>query len=147
MPTRDWAKVPAGLFHYFHQRWAVSICDALNAGRLPDGFYALLEQHSGVLIPEVITLERASPIADRLFPSGGLAVAERPPNTRFVSQSAGEDLYAAKADRIAIRHPLGDIVSRTCRSSCVPASTCSLRLRRRTFRRGKAARSVSVNWS
>jgi len=111
MPIHDWARVPAGLFHHFHQRWAVAICDTLNAGRLPDGFYALLEQHSGALIPDVITLERPLPITDRLFPSGGLAVAERPPNTRFVSQSAEEDLYAAKADRIAVRHPLGDIVA------------------------------------
>lgn len=93
MPIHDWARVPAGLFHHFHQRWAAAICDALNAGRLPDGSYALLEQHSGAL------------------PLGALAVAERPPNTRFVSQSAEEDLYAAKADRIAVRHPLGDIVA------------------------------------
>jgi hypothetical protein len=90
MPIHDWAKVPAGLFHHFHQRWAVSICDALNSGLLRDGFYALLEQH---------------------FPAGGLAVVERPPNSRFLSQSAEEDLYAARADRVAIRHPRGEIVA------------------------------------
>ena len=33
MPIHDWSKGPAGLFHHFHQRWAISICDALNAGR------------------------------------------------------------------------------------------------------------------
>ncbi|HKI20867.1 MAG TPA: DUF4058 family protein, partial [Isosphaeraceae bacterium] len=111
MPIHDWSRVPAGLFHHFHQRWAVSICDALNAGRLPEGFYALLEQHSGAPIPDVITLEGVSAPRERLFPSGGLAVAEQPPKTRFVSQSAEEDLYAAKADRIAIRHPLGEVVA------------------------------------
>ena len=38
---------PAGLFHHFHQRWAVAICDALNAGCLPNGFYALLSSTLG----------------------------------------------------------------------------------------------------
>jgi hypothetical protein len=51
MPIHDWSRKPVGLFHHFHQRWAVSICDALNAGRLPDGFYALLEQHAAGVIP------------------------------------------------------------------------------------------------
>jgi hypothetical protein len=41
MPIHDWSGKPVGLFHHFHQRWAGSICDALNAGRLPKGFYAL----------------------------------------------------------------------------------------------------------
>ena len=40
MPIHDWSKAPAGLFHHFHRRWAVSICDALNAGRMPKGYYA-----------------------------------------------------------------------------------------------------------
>ena len=31
MPIHDWSHVPAGLFHHFHQHWAVSICDTLNA--------------------------------------------------------------------------------------------------------------------
>ena len=38
-------------------------------------------------------------------------VTERQPNTRFVIQSAEENLYAAKADRIAIRRGLRDLVA------------------------------------
>jgi len=34
------------LFHHFHQGWSVAICHALNAGLLPKGLYALIEQHA-----------------------------------------------------------------------------------------------------
>ncbi len=46
MPIHDWARVPAGLFHDFHQSWSIRIKDALNAGRLPDSLSALVEQKS-----------------------------------------------------------------------------------------------------
>ena len=58
MPIHDWSRKPVGLFHHFHQQWVGSICNALNAGRLPKGFYALLEQHAAGVIPDVVTLER-----------------------------------------------------------------------------------------
>jgi hypothetical protein len=38
-------------------------------------------------------------------------VSEAPPKTRFVSQASDEDVYAAKADRIAIHNALGEVVS------------------------------------
>lgn len=38
-------------------------------------------------------------------------MAEAPPNARFVSQASDEDIYAAKADRIAVYNPLGDVVA------------------------------------
>lgn len=44
MPIHNWAAVPAGLFHHFHQTWAAEICNALNGGGLPTDFYALLER-------------------------------------------------------------------------------------------------------
>jgi Protein of unknown function (DUF4058) len=111
MPIHDWFRAPAGLFHHFHQRWAVSICDALNAGRMPKGYYALLEQRAAGLIPDVIALERgpvSKHISDR---TGGIAVAEAPPKTRFMSQASDEEAYAAKADRIAVYSPFGDVVA------------------------------------
>jgi hypothetical protein len=43
MPIHDWSRVPAGLFHHFHQQWSSRLCDALNAGRLPKGHSALIE--------------------------------------------------------------------------------------------------------
>ena len=42
MPIHDWTRVDAGLFHAFHQSWSVRIQDALNAGVLPKGYYALV---------------------------------------------------------------------------------------------------------
>jgi hypothetical protein len=44
MPLHDWTRVPAGLFHDFHQSWSVRIKDALNAACLPKGLTALVEQ-------------------------------------------------------------------------------------------------------
>jgi len=111
MPIHDWSRVPAELFHHFHQLWAGSICNALNAGRLPKGFYALVEQHAAGVIPDVVTLQRGPGPGDRRNPPGGIAGAEAPPNPRFVSQASDKDVYAAKVDRIAIYNSLGDVVS------------------------------------
>jgi hypothetical protein len=111
MPIHDWSGKPVGLFHHFHQQWAASICNALNGGCLPKGFYALLELHTAGLVPGVVTLEREPKSKERPDPSGGIAVAEAPPKTRFMSQATDEDIYAAKADRVAIYNALGDIVA------------------------------------
>lgn len=111
MPIHDWSRAPAGLFHHFHQYWAVSICTALNAGRLPKGFSALIEQSAAGVYPDVITLERGPKAGGRRNAPGGIAVATAPPKTRFVSQASDEEVYAAKANRIAIHHPLGEVVS------------------------------------
>lgn len=69
MPVHDWSRVDANVFHHFHQRWTIAICDTLNAGLLPPGYSALVEQHAGGLIP-----------------------------------------LAARANRIVIRHRLGEVV-------------------------------------
>jgi hypothetical protein len=86
MPIHDWSPVPAGLFHHFHQQWAVAICDALNAGRLPKGYSALIEQSAAGVYPDL-------------------------PKTLFASQATDEEIYAAKANRIAIHHPLGEVIA------------------------------------
>jgi hypothetical protein len=54
MPIHDWARVDANLFHDFHQTWTVGIRNALNAGLLPKGYSALVEQHAGGLVPDVL---------------------------------------------------------------------------------------------
>jgi hypothetical protein len=83
----------------------------LNAGRLPKGYAALIEQSAAGVYPDVITLERGSKVGGRRNAPGGIAVATAPPKTRFVSEASDEDVYAAKANRIAIHHPLGKVVS------------------------------------
>jgi hypothetical protein len=111
MSIHDWSRVPAGLFHHFHQRWTAAICDALNAGRLPKGYSALIEQSAAGVYPDVITLEYGPRASGHRNAPTGIAVASASPKTRFVSQASDEDIYAAKANRIAIHHPLGEVIA------------------------------------
>jgi hypothetical protein len=107
MPVHDWLKVDANLFHDFHQAWTMSIRNALNAGLLPPGFSALVEQHAAGLVPDVLALERRrSP--GRPEPTGGVLTAE-PPRTQHVVRGT-KDLLAARASRVVIRHRLGEVV-------------------------------------
>jgi hypothetical protein len=80
MPIHDWSRVDANLFHDFHQTWTIAIRNALNAGLLPRGYSALVEQH-----------------------------AATPPKTRHVLR-AQQEIAAARANRVTIRHPLGRVV-------------------------------------
>ncbi len=56
MPIHDWTRVDAGIFHAFHLNWIAELNKALNNGLLPEGFYALPEQHAGSSIPDILTL-------------------------------------------------------------------------------------------
>jgi hypothetical protein len=49
MPVHDWTRVEPGSFHAFHSAWVGEIQKALNGGLRPSGFYALAEQHAGLL--------------------------------------------------------------------------------------------------
>jgi len=108
MPLHDWTRVPSGLFHDFHQSWSIRIKDALNAGRLPKGIAALVEQRSGPLESDVLAIEARSkrPVQEE---SGGVAVADRPV-TRIVRRTT-KDFYAGRANRIVVRHHLGRIIA------------------------------------
>src|SRR5215212_7254715 len=102
MPIHDWSKVPSGLFHDFHQSWSIRVKDALNAGRLPKGLSALVEQRSGPREADVLTVERRG----RPQPGGpddgaGLLIQERP-TTRIVRRTT-KDIYAGRANRIVVR--------------------------------------------
>ena len=61
MPVHDWTRVEAGIFHDFHTVWIGHLRTALNEGLLPKGYYALVEQHAGHTITDVLTLH-ASPV-------------------------------------------------------------------------------------
>lgn len=54
MPVHDWTRVDAGLFHAFHQSWTIALCNSLNAGVLPAGYFALPEQVISGPIPDVL---------------------------------------------------------------------------------------------
>lgn len=94
MPIHDWTRVRANRFHDFHQKWTVAICNELNAGRLPPGYFAMVEQKAGGPEPDVITLDLTPPPG---ISPGGLAV-----------DVAG---YASKANRVTVRHPDGEVVA------------------------------------
>lgn len=107
MPVHDWSHVDANLFHHFHQRWTIAICDALNAGLLPKGFSALVDQRAGGLARDVLTLERQSRSGHPVEPAGGVVI-DVPPKTSVVRHA--KVAFAAKANRIVIRHQMGEMV-------------------------------------
>lgn len=109
MPVHDWTRVDAGIFHDFHVGWIPEIRKALNDGLLPEGYYAMAEQHAGRPIADVLTLH-ASPASPRppLPPApdtGGTAMAEAPPRTRH--KQSVEPAALARRRSLAIRHVSG----------------------------------------
>jgi Protein of unknown function (DUF4058) len=111
MPVHDWTHVDAGLFHAFHQSWSVRIQDALNASVLPKGYYALVEQRVGGPEPDVIAVGTGRGRKAKSDRTGTLALASQP-RTRLVHTLEAEaEVYARKANRITVRHPLGDVVA------------------------------------
>ncbi len=111
MPMHDWTRVDAGLYHAFHQGWTVAITNALNGGLLPRDHYALVDQHAGGVIPDVLTLQlQQDDDSGDSQASGGTAVAVAPPRTQHVHRWEA-DIYAQRANRIAIRHRHGEVVA------------------------------------
>src|SRR3954451_17670174 len=101
IPIHDWTRVPAGLFHDFHQSWSVRIKDALNAGRLPRGLTALVEQRAGPREADVLTLERSSKPRPAVGNGGGVVILEEPV-TRIVRRTKKE-IYSVRANRVVIK--------------------------------------------
>lgn len=114
MPVHDWTRVDAGLFHDFHQTWAIALRNRLNAGVLPLDYFALVEQNIRGPIPDVLTLQlspRPGGVADRSTETGAsAAVATDVPHTRL-TQRAELVSYLHKASRITVRHRHGDVVA------------------------------------
>jgi hypothetical protein len=115
MPIHDWTTAPSGFFHHFQQFWSGAICDALNDGRMPAGYYALVELHMIGLVPDILTLQqrskpRPSGPADGSDRGGGIAAAEAPPKVRYVSRVENA-LYVAKANRVVVRNAGGQVVA------------------------------------
>lgn len=109
MPVHDWTIVDAGIFHSFHTTWIAQINSALNNGLLPEGYYALAEQHAGEAIADVLTLraEENGRNLEGIVPprsSGGTLVAEAPPRVR---RSWAVDNLILRPRTIAVRHVSG----------------------------------------
>ncbi|MHB1422872.1 MAG: hypothetical protein ACYC3I_06700 [Gemmataceae bacterium] len=108
MPIHDWTRVRSNRFHHFHQSWSTAICNALNDGQLPPGYFAMIEQKTGGSEPDVITHDLNPPSGS--VPTAGLAVIAAPPRVRYIVRSKTDD-YARKANRITIRYPDGAVVA------------------------------------
>jgi hypothetical protein len=110
MPVHDWTRVDAGIFHDFHVSWIPEIRKVLNGGLLPEGYYALAEQHTGRSIADLLALH-ATTAPDEALPlplppdTGGLAVAEAPPRTR--RRHTVEPAARTRRRSLAIRHVSG----------------------------------------
>jgi hypothetical protein len=109
MPIHDWTRVYAGLFHDFHQTWSIYMKNALNAGILPKGMNALVEQKAGSKEPDVLTVDRWGSRSDSSSTERGVATLA-PPVTRIVRKSAKE-FYSDLANRIVVKHRLGRTVA------------------------------------
>lgn len=116
MPVHDWTRVIAGTFHHFHHEWISCISRTLNSGLLPSEYYAMAEQITGGLGPDVVALgnpDSTSAHDDNGSEGfggpgdGGLAIAL--PKTRFTAKAEVE-IYAEKRSRVVIRHRSGDDV-------------------------------------
>lgn len=108
MLIHDWTRVPAGLFHHFHQDWSIEIARALNRGKLPVGYSALVEQRVNGPEPDVIAVE--TPMAAR--DGNGTTALLAPPQTRIVQRLKDDATrYSEKANRIVIRQGFGEVVA------------------------------------
>lgn len=107
MPVHDWTRVEAGIYHDLHVAWLPEIRKALNRV-LPEGYYALAEQHAGNNIADVLTLHESAPATEPAAPApdtGGTVVAEAPPRVRWKASLTGTAV--ARRRTLAIRHVSG----------------------------------------
>jgi hypothetical protein len=56
MPLHNWSRVASEIFHDFQTAWITEIRNKLNAGLLPENYYALAEQHAGDYVADVLAL-------------------------------------------------------------------------------------------
>ena len=56
MPVHDWTRVAAEIFHSFHLGWVVELHNVFNTRLLPPGYYALIEQHAGRRVADLLSL-------------------------------------------------------------------------------------------
>jgi len=109
MHVHDWMQVDAGIFHDVHVAWIAETRKALNGGLLPEGYYALAEQHMGQTIPDLLARHadaRSEVAVSGPDGQGGTAVAEAPPQVRRHVRIEPDSLRARQRT-LAVRHVSG----------------------------------------
>jgi hypothetical protein len=111
MPVHDWTCVEDGIFHDFDHAWIEEIKRALNAGLLPDDYYALAEQHAAGFGPDVLTLQgredKGDPDDGTHLSVGGTNMVLVPPRVKVVAETEME-FYRRKQNSVVVRHVSGD---------------------------------------
>ncbi len=118
MPIHDWTRVEAGIFHDFHHAWIEELKRTLNAGILPEEYYALAEQHAVGFGPDVLTLqgptganeettEKGDEVPAEATSEGGVSVLLSPPRARVTAETDME-FYRRKQKAVVVRHVSGD---------------------------------------
>lgn len=101
MAAHDWTGVDAGMYHDHHIGWMAELQRVMNTGLLPEGYYALIEQHSGSTIEALLNQYGNVPPGRSLSPA--VAVAEVPPKAAR-RQTIAPASIAARRRTLAIRH-------------------------------------------
>src|SRR5438094_6105146 len=104
MPVHEWTRVDAGTFHDFHSAWIIHLKETLNDGLLPEGYYALAEQHAGRVMADVLTLHVGEPKPNVPRLAGSIALAENPPRVSRRVVAGPDATYRATRKSLAIRH-------------------------------------------
>ena len=104
MPIHDWTRVVPNIYHHFHGMWIAEICRALNRGVLPADYYALIDQSTRTMGPDVLTLQRPDKTPRPEHGGGTLtATATAPLRVRFTSSAAARPV-PRKRKRAVVRH-------------------------------------------
>lgn len=103
MPVHDWTRVTAGTFHDFHSAWIIHLKETLNNGLLPDGFYAMSEQHGSQIIADILTLH-PSESAPAVTPGKGLTIADAPPRVSVKAVTSPDKAARALRRTLTIRY-------------------------------------------
>ena len=108
MRLHNWSRVDAGTWHGFHLHWTSRLCEHLNNGRLPAGFYADAERSAVERVPDVLAIEEADFDVEPASPTAadGLTAVLAPPGLKV--HAAGGDPYSTRRRRIAVRRDDGD---------------------------------------
>jgi hypothetical protein len=113
MPVHQWKTTPAGRYHHFHQQWMGELCDYSNDGALPKGFFSLVDDRTNEYIPDLLAIA-AGPLPRTTRPSSAptlLDARKIQPRVKYHAQESDASVYASRANRLAIRNEMGEIVA------------------------------------
>src|SRR5688500_10875073 len=103
MPMHDWTRVDPNDYHTFHLLWIAALATELNNERLPEGYYAMADHTTPLIVPDVVTLSTSEAPAVDTRDAGGVAV-ESPPQTAITMTGPGRKRKASGRRRVAIHH-------------------------------------------